>query len=122
MDIFSEIFGDIWNEFDMISHMQQAEKEQRCPLCNSSISDIRKSGKAGCSECFDFFRSTMEMTLRQIHQNSAHMGKIPSKAGRELKEKRHLDTLKKQLEDAVRNEDYESAAKIHKEIKAIEQD
>ena len=122
MDIFSEIFGDIWNEFDMMSHMQPTEKEQRCPLCSSSISDIRKSGKLGCAQCFDFFRPTMEMTLRQIHPNSVHTGKLPSKAGRELKAKRHLDTLKKQLQDAVKNEDYESAAKIHKEIKAIEQD
>lgn len=122
MDIFSEIFGDIWHDFDMMSYAPQTREEPHCPKCGSTLSDIRKSGRLGCGECYSAFRPTIEATLKQIHQNTDHTGKIPSKAGKELKAKRHLEVLKKQLQEAVNKEDYESAAKIHKEIKAMEQD
>ena len=62
----------------------------------------------------------MEETLRQIHSNSHHSGKIPSKSGGELKKKRQLEALKAQLQEAVRNEDYETAAKLHKQIREME--
>ena len=59
-------------------------------------------------------------TLRQIHPSTVHVGKIPSKSGEELKLKRKYETLKQELSAAVKNEDYETAAKLHKQIREIE--
>jgi protein-arginine kinase activator protein McsA len=76
--------------------------------------------KLGCSECYKVFRGPVTETLRQIHPSTVHVGKIPSKSGEELKLKRKYETLKQELSAAVKNEDYETAAKLHKQIREIE--
>ena len=37
-----------------------------------------------------------------------------------MKKKRRYETLKAELSQAVKNEDYEKAAKLHKELKQLE--
>ena len=59
--------------------------------------------------------------LRQIHSSSNHTGKIPSKSGAKVKAKRRLEELRRKLKEAVASEDYETAAKLHSEIKQIEE-
>lgn len=122
MDIFSDFFGDIWHDFDVASYGAQPKEEPRCPVCSFALSDFSKSGRLGCSECYLTFRPSIERALKQIHFTNSHEGKIPSKAGKELKVKRHLENLKNQLQEAVKKEDYELAAKIHREIKQMEKD
>ena len=60
-----------------------------------------------------------EMCIRDS-PSTVHVGKIPSKSGEELKLKRKYETLKQELSAAVKNEDYETAAKLHKQIREIE--
>lgn len=62
----------------------------------------------------------MSETLRQIHSSARHTGKIPSKSGEELKRKRRYEALRQELSEAVKNEDYETAARLHKQIREIE--
>lgn len=124
MDLFSDLFNDIWNDFGIFgspSHMGvQPKEEKRCPVCGRTLSDLRRTGRLGCGECYSTFRPALEEMLRQIHSNSVHRGKIPSKSGGELKKRRRLELLKSKLQEAVKNEDYETAAKLHKQIKEAE--
>jgi len=113
-DLFSELF----NAFDI--YPVEYTKEVRCPVCNRTYSDFKKTGRLGCGECYNTFRSPLSTTMRQIHPNPKHMGKIPAHQGAEILAKRHYEDLKKQLSDAVKREDYEAAAKLHKEIREIE--
>lgn len=122
MDIFSDFFGDIWHNFDVVSYGVEPKAEPRCPVCSHALSDFSKSGRLGCSECYEAFRPLVERTLKKIHLTNSHEGKIPSKAGKELRAKKYLENLKNQLQEAVKKEDYELAAKIHREIKQLEQD
>lgn len=121
MDIFSDLFNDIWNDFGMFSTPAAARKEEkRCPVCGHTLSDFRRTGRLGCGECYRTFRPVLEETLRQIHSNSRHRGKIPSKSGGELRKKRQIEMLRAKLQEAVKNEDYETAAKLHKQIMEAE--
>ena len=72
--------------------------------------------------CMRTFRPQAASTLRQIHSTTKHVGKIPSKSGESVKKKREYETLKAQLQIAVQNEDYETAAKLHKKIRAMEKE
>lgn len=118
-DLFSE-FEDFFNSFDVFMQPVSYKEEQKCPVCGRTWSDFRKSGRFGCGECYNTFRSSVEATLKQIHANSAHTGKIPSKSGKLLMKKRRYEELKLQLQEAVQSEDYETAAKLHKQIRAME--
>lgn len=117
-DLFSE-FEDFFNSFDAFIQ-PTAYKEEKCPVCGRTWTDFRKSGKFGCSECYTTFRNLAQATLKQIHANSEHTGKIPSKSGKVLMKKRQIENLKSQLQEAVRSEDYETAAKLHKQIRNME--
>ena len=115
-DLFSEFF----NGFDYFPENVVYKSETKCPVCGRTYSDFRKTGRLGCGKCYSIFRTMLSSTMRQIHQNPSHMGKIPSHSDSEIKLKRKYEMLKQQLSKAVENEDYEAAAKLHREIKEIE--
>ena len=116
-----DLFSDFFNGFDFFSEPAMYNtKETKCPCCGRTYSDFRESGKLGCGKCYETFRAMLTPTMRQIHQNPTHMGKIPSNSRGEIKLKKRYEELKKQLSDAGKNEDYETAARLHKEIKDIE--
>lgn len=120
MDLFSELFGML-DDFGSVFNMSNIPKESKtCPVCGCRAEDINRSGKFGCGECYNTFRSGAERTIRQIQPRAEHCGKIPSKSGVKVKLKRRLNELKAQLKDAVAKEDYETAAKLHSEIKELE--
>lgn len=114
-DLFSD-FSDFFNNFDVFPVYQDVKT---CPQCGRSYSDFQKSGKFGCAQCYETFRVPVAATLKQIHQNTAHTGKLPSRSAEGLKQKRRMAELKQQLSKAVAEEDYETAAKLHKELKAM---
>ncbi len=118
-DLFSEIF-DMFDSLEMLGVQPVMKDNRKCPVCGHTWSDFNRSRKFGCGECYKTFSDNTQQVLRQAHQSSQHIGKIPSKSGAEVKAKRRLEELKRQLKEAVSKENYESAAKIHAEIKAIE--
>lgn len=115
-----DLFSDFFDGFDIFMQPVTAKEEKKCPVCGHTYSDFRHTGKIGCSECYKVFRAPISETLRQVQPSTIHKGKIPSKSGEELKLKRKYETLKQELAAAVKNEDYETAAKLHKQIREIE--
>lgn len=118
-DLFSEIF-DMFDSLGMYSTQTYTQDNRRCPVCGYTQSDFKRTQKFGCGECYKTFSDSAAQVLRQVHSSSQHIGKIPSKSGAEVKAKRRLEELKRQLKEAVSKEEYETAAKLHAEIKAIE--
>lgn len=114
-DIFSE-FEDFFNSFEVFP---QYREERTCPVCKQSYHNFQKSGKFGCASCYETFRNPIMLTLKQIHQNSTHTGKIPSQSAGEIKIRKQYEDLKTALQMAVSEENYEEAARIHKELKSL---
>lgn len=115
-----DLFSDFFDAFDVFTQPVTHSEEKKCPICGQTYSDFARTGKFGCGECYKAFRTSAAGILRQIHSTTTHTGKIPSKSGDALKKQRRYDLLKSQLQDAVKNENYELAAKLHKEIRAME--
>ena len=120
-DLFSELF-DMFDNMDIFSAGSGAQTQtygSACPVCGHTWNDFRRTGRFGCGECYKTFRNGAAQVIRQT-QSGDHAGKLPSKSGAEIKAKRHLEELKRQLKAAVDKEDYETAAKLHAEIKKLE--
>ena len=111
---------DIFENSDFFQTPVVYREESRCPVCNMTYSDFKRTGKLGCSQCYTTFEKPLYQVLRQIHGNPVHSGKIPANMKSELSKKRKLEDLRDKLQNAVKNENYEEAAKIHKEILDIE--
>ena len=114
-DFFSD-FQELFNGFDVYPVYRN---EIRCKKCGTSYSVFQKNGRLGCAECYKAFSVPLEATLRQIHSNSEHKGKIPSSASNEILKKRRIEELKTEIAKAVNSEDYEKAAELHKELKKL---
>lgn len=96
-----------------------AENELRCPNCGFSQSDFKKSGRLGCAECYTTFSEGLEGLLKTMHKGTKHLGKIPHalRQNRDLAER--LKLLQKRLDKAISTENFEQAAVLRDEIKAL---
>ncbi|MEA1959838.1 MAG: UvrB/UvrC motif-containing protein [Bacillota bacterium] len=114
------LLGSIFGMQHPVNNMPTMAEIDSCPNCGMKFMEIRKTGKLGCSECYHAYEKELEPTLRRIHGNSQHQGKIPSRSGGKVLIKKKIDTLKQQLQEAVASEKYEIAAEIRDSIKALE--
>lgn len=96
--------------------------KERCSCCGSSFSDIVESGKAGCSECYKVFSSELEPSLSRLHGKVKHVGKIPNTVlSKESENRKIIESMRDQLKQAVKNEQYETAAELRDKIKSMEE-
>ncbi len=93
--------------------------EIRCPHCGFTQADFKKAGRLGCSECYKVFAEGLESLLKTMHKGTRHVGKVPQayRQTQDLQDK--LKSLQKKLEKAISNEDFETAANLRDELKAL---
>lgn len=90
-----------------------------CPVCHTSIEQFAKTSKFGCGSCYEAFERYLDPVMRRIHGTTMHTGKIPDRSQNSALKKRRLTDLKEQINRAIACEDFESAAKLRDEIKAL---
>jgi protein arginine kinase activator len=90
-----------------------------CPVCGFTQADFKKSGRLGCPACYDTFKEGLAGILKTMHKGGRHTGKVPRAlaAGREVQER--IQSLQRNLEEAVAVEDYEQAARLRDQIKGL---
>lgn len=129
---FSNFLGDFLSEYSalMPSIFSEREKSLKCSECGMDYDEFLKTGRFGCSNCYDVFQHKIEPVLKQLHGDTKFLGK---KSNNNLKSSRlkdletiekvqhnELDTLKNELKQAIRVENYEKAAEIRDKIKVLE--
>ncbi len=115
---FGNLFGSFFHpsQTDVLTGRTAA----RCPQCGASLNDLQRTGRLGCASCYDTFRPQLERTLKSIHGDTRHKGKLAKNAGADLLAKKELDSLKKQLSQAIADEAYEEAARLRDQIHQLE--
>ena len=118
-----EIMGLISSAFGSVSKPAGAEvKELKCGSCGLAYADFRSRGRLGCPQCYDVFREALEPLLEKIHGGTQHVGKTPtSGATGDRSRERELVALRRKLQAAVKDENYELAAKLRDELKRAEE-
>ena len=79
-----------------------------------------KSGRLGCSACYDVFGESLESMLKNMHKGSEHIGKAPASLIRNRQLDAQIKNLQSSLERAVAEEEYEKAADLRDQIRRIE--
>ena len=117
--------GNLTSALYSLAHSKSAGEPEilkavsKCPTCGMTYDAFVSKGKLGCGECYRTFHDRLLRPLRQIHGTYEHVGKIPERSGGELKNSRKLDSLRQQLDAAVREQEFERAAELRDEIKAL---
>ena len=91
-----------------------------CDFCGMTLTELQKTGKAGCANCYNVFADVMDNAIRRIHAASAHCGKVPASVDGHMSVTRKIEELKAKLNVAVQNEEYEQAARLRDEIKLLQ--
>jgi protein arginine kinase activator len=92
-----------------------------CPSCGTRFRSIRQSGKVGCAECYRVFRSKIHHLLHQQGLTEAHHGRYPARLDSFKRLLVDRESLRDKLNQAVDDEDYETAAAIRDRMKALEE-
>lgn len=111
----------------------RAEREQKKCGCGTTFYNISKTGKVGCPDCYETFRNELAAVLKKINGAKQHTGRCPQRfengktedkkvSQPEVKEENLEAKLRKELENAIKCENFEEAAKLRDQIKALKEE
>ena len=93
---------------------------QTCPICGISFYDFRSRGRLGCPNDYVCFAKQLDVLILNIHGESEHVGKVPRRTGKATNRRTLLIKLRRELNEAVTEEDYERAGLLRDKINEIE--
>ena len=91
-----------------------------CPSCGMTYKEFSKTGHLGCAKCYEAFGTQLKSTLKSVHGHTHHVGKVPEYLETELRAQRELQEARRQMEECIKNEEFERAAFLRDKIRALE--
>ncbi len=97
--------------------------QKTCPHCGFTIEQFTREALLGCQHDYEIFENQLLPLIKKAHNGkAAHCGKVPSKVPSDERKHMELASLQRQLDEAVRDEQYETAAELRDRIKKIQTD
>lgn len=96
--------------------------EVRCDRCGMTADEFNRTGRMGCSRCYDVFFDPMQILLKRIQGNTRHHGKVPERYAAVHAAELETEKLKQELKECVRAEEYERAAELRDRIRLLERE
>ena len=91
----------------------------KCSVCGFTQADFKKTGRLGCSECYDTFEDHLGNLLKAMHKGTRHTGKLPARVAKQHQMTERMKGLQENLLRAVREENYEDAANLRDQIRKL---
>lgn len=99
-----------------------ARLDQRsCPVCGITFYEFRNQGRLGCPYDYVCFMAELEPLIVNIHGETDHVGKISARYPEGTEHRTQLVRLRREMKEAIDEEDYELASKLRDEIRKIEE-
>lgn len=125
-DLFSGFgfnISSILNSFFPDHSLLLSDKtELTCPTCGFTFEDVVRTGMMGCADCYNTFYDKLKPSLSRIHGRAAYAGKVSASSGAEDTVKDRVRDLNKEMQAAVRAENFERAAQLRDEIHELKGD
>ena len=90
-----------------------------CPRCGETYAEFQKTGMLGCANCYQAFRKELTPLLIRTQGRSQHAGRRPPVSREEQERQNKMEELKKLMEAAVAEENFEEAARLRDELRAM---
>lgn len=129
---YTNVFSDMDSDFSNLlgsfftNVLPARTQATRCEFCGSTYAEIAKTGQVGCAHCYELFADRLYPSIRRIHGNTTHCGKnsgsAPSagKKPSEMTREEKLADMKRQLDEAIKEQNFERAAELRDMIKETE--
>lgn len=92
-----------------------------CPACGIRVDQIGKSGRVGCSTCYDHFGDVLSNWVEKVQGALGHAGKVPAHSGRKAEGPQLKSAWQRDLAEAVAEERYEDAAVLRDRLRKLEE-
>lgn len=93
---------------------REPEDPRECPGCGMTGTELRRAPLFGCPMCYETFEKSLDPLFRRLHNAVAHRGRVPG--GRTVHPV-DREVLRRDLRDAIANEDFERAAQIRDRLR-----
>lgn len=111
----------------------KAARGAPCPGCGLTFGAFKQSGLLGCPECYTALAAQLMPLIERAHEGSGrHIGKQPRRLSDALggrlnpalegvlaERATRLRTVRRMLDDAVRSERFEEAARLRDELRKL---
>ncbi len=87
-----------------------------CEHCGCTARDFKKNGRLGCAACYDALKPILMPLIAGLHKEARHKGKAPARQWRRLELGREIDSLERQLLEAIKQENFETAARCRDQL------
>lgn len=93
----------------------------KCDKCGMDYQQFKKTGLFGCENCYKVFKDEIYPIIKRIQGGaSRHTGKVPRGQSARLRTNKEIDRLKQRLQEAIKVEAFEEAAKLRDRIRDLE--
>jgi protein arginine kinase activator len=96
------------------------EPDKKCPRCGITLAEFRKRGRLGCPHDYEAFGEELGSLLEKIHGRREHLGRGPVRSKKRQTHRQKVEALRRELDEAIRAEQYETAAGLRDRLKEIE--
>lgn len=127
-DVFNKGYNSIFDEFRSLTNFLGFNdfEDKACPNCHWTLSQFKNNGLVGCGECYNAFESEIDDIIKRLHpttQNKVDTTdfKVENVKKEQTKEQQ-ITNLKAELQSAIKDERYEDAGVINKQIKKLEKE
>ncbi len=92
-----------------------------CPKCGTTFREFQAKGLLGCPSDYEAFRSILQPLLERAHGGGTHhVGKVPLAADLTVRRQTGLLRLRRELQEALEQENYERAARVRDQIRSLD--
>ena len=110
LSIMESLFGDKCE-----ANSKRRGDDVVCPVCHMHVSEFKLTSRFGCAQCYTAFAGEVKPMLEAMHKGTRHAGKTPAAAAKHVES----DALKRALDKAVADQNYEEAARLRDRINAL---
>ena len=111
MDLTDFLFG----VGSQTSERRTPADDKRCSVCGLTGKDFKKLSRLGCASCYDSFADDLSELLSSMHVGDQHVGKVPATE----RCRYEIGRIQQQMADAIRLQDFETAAKCRDRLREI---
>jgi len=90
-----------------------------CSRCGTTYDAFAKTTRLGCAQCYQDFQKQLHPLFLQLHGRARHVGRIPQRVDPAIKTRSHTERLQREMAIAVACEDFEQAAVLRDELRAL---
>ena len=116
-DMLAEKLAGVGQTAEELARLDQ----QSCPICGITFYESRNQGRLGCPNDYVCFEQQLEPLILNILGETQHKGKRPKSSKTDSDQQTKLIRLRREMREAVEEENYERASDLRDEIRSIEE-